>query len=213
MTSDEDLTGGIPDEFIRRDHALRISTERPAKRIDFPGSDGVAVQLWLLTEHELLEANLAAARYLRDTLKLTDAHLALLPDLPDETHKWHRLAVACRDPDDAELPFFRDEAAKNPKAPSVDKLRRSIDPDTREALWNEYLAFLDERSVISKATTLAEVEVTVDGLLKGSVSAVSLRSFDRGSLIAIASALVVRLQTLTSSNSSSGSPSSEPSSS
>ena len=95
----------------------------------------------------------------------------------------------------------------------MDKLRRSIDPDTREALWNEYLAFLDERSVISKATTLAEVEVTVDGLLKGSVSAVSLRSFDRGSLIAIASALVVRLQTLTSSNSSSGSPSSEPSSS
>jgi hypothetical protein len=176
--------------------------ERPLKVVPFPGprgADGATVGLWCLSHHETVQARVDALKYLGETLKLTEVHLAGDTSLGEEEGKIQILFRALRDPAEPLRPF----------ASSPMQLRSHLTSDEREALFGAYLEWTDERSPIRKIYSDAELDEVVAALGKGSTRAITLSYFDTASLRSIVLALVDRCATLTKPRSSATSPASD----
>ena len=93
-------------------------------------------------------------------------------------------------------------------AASADDLRTLLDADEITQLFEIYADHIAERSPISSAATVEEVEAVIVALGKGTIPASRLTRYDTSTLRSTIVSLAVRLETLTSSRSSPTSPSS-----
>lgn len=92
---------------------------------------------------------------------------------------------------------------------SSDELRALLEPDEVTALFNEFVAWQEERSPISRARSWEEVEDFLEALGKGRVPPTRLKNFDSSSLRFMLSELAVRHWRPTSPPCSDTSPSSD----
>jgi hypothetical protein len=171
---------------------------RPFKVIPFPGSRGAAKQasvgLWNLMDHETRQARIEAVRYLTDVCKLNDVHLLQDTSLATEETTTQILWRALRDPAEPMRPF----------AASPNELRVHLTADEREALYQEYLAWVDERSPLRKIRGSEELEELVVALGKASTAGTLLSYYDSTSLRVLAAELAARCGSLTRLLSSAG---------
>lgn len=92
---------------------------------------------------------------------------------------------------------------------SPDELRALLEPDEVTQLFNEFAAWQEERSPISRARSWEEVEDFIEALGKGRVPPTRLKNFDSSSLRFMLSELAVRHWMPTSPPCSDTSPSSD----
>lgn len=106
------------------------------------------------------------------------------------------IARAMVDPEDPSKPF----------AANADEVRRQMEPDDINAVFDELTAFQLERSPLRRAKTWAEVEEVADSLGKGLILPTALQRYDNTSLRLTITALVDALRKRTKLNSSDASP-------
>jgi hypothetical protein len=182
-----------------------LEGERPIKLVPFPGDQakhrGLSVGLWSLSQHETTATRLAAIRFVRETYKILEPRLPEEVDILDEEVKLHTLHEAMRDP----------RAPDRRAASSLGTLRQVLTPDLREALWTEYLIWIDATSPLQRVESSAEVERIVDAVGKAPDDESCCRHFDIVSLRRIVLSLGRTVATLRRANSSVTSLLSEPS--
>ena len=93
---------------------------------------------------------------------------------------------------------------------SADSLRELLDATELSQLFDIYVDWLATRNPISQAKSLAEVEAVLTQLGKGMTPPCRLTSFDSSTLRSALHSLAVKLERLTSSNSSPSPPSTGP---
>jgi hypothetical protein len=179
----------MADEYAS-DALSRTWENRPNRVIPFPGERGEklpGVMLWCLSKGELGRIRIATIRYLQETCKLTEVHLANDTSLAEEEFKTQLLFEACRDAKEPKRRWFRSDNA----------VRDFLEPDECEALFQAYLDFVDERSPLKKIRSDAELDKIVSALGKDATARTLLNSYDSVSLRSIARELAIRLITLT----------------
>lgn len=97
-----------------------------------------------------------------------------------------------------------------PLTSGPDQVRALLEPDEITLLFQEFCAWQEERSPLSRAKTLAEVEDLIEALGKGQVSISRLNAFDPSSLKNIIYELAVQRMSATRRPSSPTSPSDAP---
>jgi len=162
--------------------------------------DGIPLALRPLSTETRGGAVAAAIKYLTGPCGLSEAYLYDTSngaaELDLET-KIQLLAVALCEPAPPHAPVVA----------SADELRGLIEANDAGQLFEVYADFLAERSPLSRAKSMAEVEAVVTALGKGMTSVSRLTSFDSTTLRSALYSLAVRHEMLTSSNSSPSSPS------
>ena len=168
--------------------------QRPMRVIDFPGDRGneVSVGIWNLLQWELQSARIDAMKWITDVCKVPDSALLTDASLADEETKNQILFRALRNPNSPMQPF----------AASVNELRTLLTPDERDALFTQYLDFVEERSPLRRIQSESEVDELIVALGKGSTRGITLQSFDSNSLRSIAASLADRCLKLMKQNSS-----------
>lgn len=164
--------------------------QRPMRTVDFPGErgKGVAVGIWNLLQYETQQARLDAVKWIQEVCKVPDSALLADASLADEETKNQLLFRALRDPQNPSAPF----------ASTVNELRTLLTPDERDALYTQYLDFVDERSPLRKLKSAEEIDQIVTALGKeGSVGKTFLAYYDSVSLRSICLILAERCVTLT----------------
>ena len=91
-----------------------------------------------------------------------------------------------------------------------DQVRALFEPDEITLLFREFCAYQEERSPLSRATTVGEVEDLIEALGKGQAPISRLNAFDPSSLKNIIIGLAVRQMSATRPRSSPTSPSDGP---
>ena len=89
-------------------------------------------------------------------------------------------------------------------------MRGLLEADELVQLFESYADFVAERSPLSRAKSVEEVEAVLSALGKGMIPASRLTSFDSVTLRSALRSLAVQRETLMSSSSSPSSPSTEP---
>lgn len=113
--------------------------ERSCRTVDVPGHDGERVGLWSLTLHEEEQARKRAYEFVQKVLKFSaidleyDEQRALNDSVVCEI-----LASGLRDPDSPINPYCED----------AKELRERLSSAEIQNLFNEYLMFVKERSVL-----------------------------------------------------------------
>lgn len=154
----------------------------------FAGRPEAQVAIIELMDWELRTARLEALRFLTDTCKMTEAHMAMDTSLGDEEVKTQILYAALRDPLQPDRKFARSAMA----------WRTGLTPDEREALYNAYLEFVEERSAFRRFQTPEEVDELAAALGKEDLAAATiLHSYDVASLRSTLRALAKRHSALT----------------
>lgn len=155
--------------------AKRLSDSAvPTRILDGHSARLNGLALRALPVGEIQKSTAAALAYLTSTeMGLHDDHLftELGEQALDVETKCQILFRALVDPNDPTAPF----------AASVDEVR-ALDADEITVLFNEFAAFQEERSPLSRARSWEEVEGFLEALGKGSVPRTRLNSFDASSL-------------------------------
>ncbi len=94
-----------------------------------------------------------------------------------------------------------------PLTSGPDQVRALFEPDEITLLFREFCAYQDERSPLSRAKSVEEVEDLIEALGKGQAPTSRLNAFDPSSLRSIITGLAVRLMSATRPPSSPTSPS------
>lgn len=93
------------------------------------------------------------------------------------------------------------DAVKAPEAQRLtsgpDQVRALLEPDEITLLFQEFCAWQEERSPLSRAKTLEEVEDLIEALGKGQAPSSRLNAFDPSSLKSIICGLAARLMSAT----------------
>lgn len=162
---------------------------------------GVAVGVRTLPLSEVQRATADAIRYLTEECGFKEEHL--YTELGEEVLDVEtRLQILVRALVSPEEPTER-------LASSPDELRALLEPDEVTQLFNEFVAWQEERSPISRARSWEEVEDFLEALGKGRVPPTRLKNFDSSSLRFMLSELAVRHWKPTSPPCSDTSPSSD----
>jgi hypothetical protein len=147
---------------------------RPFKIVDMPGREGERIGLWSLTLHEEEQARKGAYEFVQNVLKFSSLYLefdeqrALNDSIICEV-----LSRALRDPDSSINPYCED----------ADELRKKLSSGEIQNLFNEYLIFAKERSVLKDVEDpVAEVERLTALVRQGFPIAASLSRFGSPSL-------------------------------
>jgi hypothetical protein len=204
MTLDPSLAAFVKDP---RSPLARALGERGVvvKAIDDAGGglDGIPLALRIVTDAQRSRGVGAALKYLMEVCGLpepylydTDAGRAEV----DLECKIQMLAVAL-----CEQAPPHDAVVKD-----ADDLRALLSADEVLVLFERYVAFVEERSPLTRAKSAQEVESIVDALGKGTTPLSRLSSFDASTLRRVALSLASRLMSSTSFNSSPSPPSTKP---
>ncbi len=121
----------------------------------------------------------------------------------DLESKVQALAVGLVDPDDARKRFAKDAA----------ELRKSLEADEVERLFNELADFTSERSPLTRAADSAEVQALLVAVGKGMAPKTRLLAFGFDTLVSITHSLACQLYGPTKPSSSPSRASSDPSAS
>lgn len=162
---------------------------------------GVAVGIKALPIEAVQKASAEAIRYLTVECGFKEEHLytELGEGVLDAETRVQILARALVEPD----------APTQPLAGGADELRGLLEPDEVTLLFNEFIAWQEERSPLSRARSWEEVESFLEALGKGRVPRTRLNAFDSSSLKYMLSELAAQHWKPTSPHSSDTSPSSE----
>lgn len=162
---------------------------------------GVAAAVRALPVGDVQRATADAIRYLTEDCGFKEEHLytELGEGVLDAETKLQLLARALVEP----------EAPTERLASSPDELRALLEPDEVSALFNEFIAWQEERSPLSRARSWEEVEDFLQALGKGRVPPTRLSAFDSSSLKFMLNKLACRHYRPTNPPSSDTSPSSE----
>lgn len=168
-------------------------TGRTHRLIEWPGDRGRTLGLVVLTEEEFTFAAIAAARYLRNDLKLDPIDMALTQSdmLLERARDVYLLATALRDPRHIDVPAF--DAAS---------LRQSITTEERIALMRLYNNFAHDTSPITQAEDHEALVEEVIALGKDEAQWTWVQCSEPDTLRSIAMSMLRRLQPLPSDNSS-----------
>lgn len=182
----------------RQSHTIAFPGWR-GKSLD-EGGKGIRVKIWALGFDELGRAEIDANKYLRESYGLSDVDLDRYwnHELRDKEIKVQTLHRALRDVDAPTKPFARYVASI-----------RQLDPDTIDALYREFIAFLHDRSPFAHVTSDEELEEMIDALGKEPTREIFFARLDSISLQRITTTLAVRLARLTRERSSDSSSQSE----
>lgn len=163
--------------------------------------EGVAVAVRALPLGEVQKATAAAIRYLTEECGFKEEHLytELGEGVLDAETKVQLLARALVEPD----------VPTQTLASSVEELRALLEPDEVSLLFNEFVAWQEERSPLSRAKSWEEVESFVEALGKGRAPTTRLNAYDSSSLRFMLTELAYLHFSPTSPPSSDTSPSSE----
>jgi hypothetical protein len=166
-----------------------LGEERPSKDLTFPHpytKRPVRAKLVVLTQAEQAQAAAGAANYLTAELKLDEYKLALSmeTELYRNEEQLQRLALALRDPEDAELPFAE-----------VGELRDYLTDDHRELLLNHLVAYTIERSPLTSEHDPKKVMELLRGLKEVGGLSDALNACDTATLRSIALSLAEVLVT------------------
>lgn len=170
-----------------------VATARPFRLITWPGEPSRTLALVLLSEGELERVTIAAARYLKNDLKLDAIELALTEAdaLIARAKDVLLLAEALRRPEAPEVPAFEATA-----------LRRTITSEERAALMNMYRAYERERSPVSTSSDPDALLTEVIALGKDEDRWTWVQCCDVDTLRSIATCMLRRLQAPTNTSSS-----------
>lgn len=182
------------------DRALDASRSGIAvKLIEFEGSGGrfrgVPLGLRVLSADESVRVRAQAVRWLTAACSFTEDFLIGTTDgtaIIEFEVKVRTLALALVDP----------SAPTQTIAKDSDNLRQRLDVDEISALFELYVDWVQERSPITSARSVEEVNALVDALGKGTMPHSRLSTYDASTVRTIARELASRLRTLTSSPSS-----------
>jgi len=168
-------------------------TGRTHRLIEWPGDRGRTLGLVVLTEEEFTFAAIAAARYLRNDLKLDPIEMALTQSdlLLERARDVFLLATALRDPRHIDVPAF-DAAA----------LRQSITTEERIALMQLYNKFVEDTSPLTDAPNPEGLFEEVIALGKDEAQWTWVQCSGPDTLRSIAMFMLRRLQPLPSDSSS-----------
>lgn len=177
-----------------------MSSARQSITIDFPGWRGkpkdqggleARVTLWLLGFDELTQAELAALKFMRDSLKMSENDVDRLEGVRDFEVKVQTLHRAMRSVEQPTVPFARFEATI-----------RQLEPDTVQALYDAFIEFSAARSPFQHLKGLDELSEVLEYLGKGLLDETYLARFDATSLRRITRSLAVQVSKLASASSS-----------
>jgi hypothetical protein len=152
--------------------ALLGGEARPLKVVNFPGTQA-PVGLWVLRHLENTQARLACLKYVEKTLEASLLDVERDTDIVREETRVQVLFRALRDPEQPERAF----------AAEPGELRELLTGDQRDALWQLYLEWVDERSPIRRFQSAEEVDAFIDAVGKGSIETTTLGDYDIGSLL------------------------------
>lgn len=174
---------------------------RPHTIVNFPGEendkgDALQVALVSLTDFELHTCRVGALKFLRETMKLDEFVLSteLGNSMLEVEIQVQVLYHSMRAVDNVNNKMF---------CASVSELRAFLEPDTRNALWAEYVAFQHARNPLKAIDSKEKLDDLI-GALKNesrSTNADMLSYLDSATLRSTVRELVSRLKMLTKSNS------------
>ena len=165
--------------------------------------DGIPLALRAVTNEARVRAVASAVKFLTEKCGLSESYLYDTAtggaELDLET-KVQILAAALCEPAPPHALVCKD----------ADALRGLLEADELVQLFESYADFVAERSPLSRAKSVEEVEAVLSALGKGMIPASRLTSFDSVTLRSALRSLAVQRETLMSSSSSPSSPSTEP---
>jgi len=176
--------------------------DRPSRTVEMPGREGERVGLWSLTLHEEEQARKRAYEFVQKTLKFSaidleyDEQRALNDSVVCEI-----LATALRDPDSPINPYCED----------AKELREKLTSTEIQNLFNEYMIFARERSILKDIQDLEkELDEMVEAIRCGYPLMARLSRYGSPSLRLLLLSLLDRFQNGTGSSASAGSSPSTP---
>ena len=200
---------GPPNDVPPNELWLKIVAQpRPHDVVDFPRLDAEShepmgkVAIWVLTQLEILQAQEAAGKWVREKLKVDGGGR-------NDDHAYHEiynnelavqlLARCCRRVENLKLPFF----------PSAREARDALSQDEIASLYNAYLLTRVKLGPLQSELSVDEMDAWLDTLEKGGATT-GLHFFSLAALIDLLKASVARTLILRTDASSRGSPHEEP---